>query len=604
LDQTARLGQRVSSILGIVFAVMGAAAPARAAPAPGSLVWYRSDAGVALNGSNVATWADQSGHGNTAWMTTATRQPAYVSNVVNGLPVIRFNGAQSLVFTTAISPQTFTVFVVGKNSMPSETFSMILGPGGSFPNNQLRWENGTQALFVGTGNNLPATTVSIGNTRVNHVLSARFNGSVMNVYRDGSLVASPAFTTSGPWTLDQIGAWYSTYFMQGDLAELIVYASSLSDADMGQTTSYLQSKYALPSSSSGGGAGSVATGTFHSCGITSSGGAKCWGYNANGGLGDGTTTDRATPTAVSGLASGVAAIGVGGYHSCALTTAGGLKCWGNNGNGQVGNGQVGSSVLTPVDVSGLTSGVSAIAGGEFYTCALTTSGGVKCWGDNADGELGDGTQSNRATPVNVSGLTSGVKAIAAGYSHTCALTTSGGVKCWGYNVNGELGIGELGNGTTHPIDRLVPMDVVGLTSGVAAITAGFGSGCALTTSGGVKCWGNGTPSPADVPGLTSGVTAIAANTTATQTCALLTGGSVQCWGDNSHGQLGNGTTTSSSTPVAVSGLTSGVTAIAASGYHTCARTSGGVVCWGDNASGDLGNGSTTQSAVPVSVSGL
>ena len=594
MNPIARFGQRISRLLGVVVAVVCAAAPARAAPASGSLVWYSADSsGIGFNGSNVASWPDLSGHGNTAWMNNTARQPLYVSNVINGLPVIRFDGTRSLVFTTAISPQTFTVFVVGKNSMPTETFSMILGPGGNFPNNQLRWETGTQALFVGTGNNLPVTTVTIGNTRVNHILSARFNGSVMNVYRDGTLVASPAFTTSGPWTLDQIGAWYSTYFMQGDLAELIVYASSLSDADMSQTTSYLQSKYALPS----GGGGSLAAGTYHSCGVTSSGGAKCWGYNANGGIGDGTTTDRATPTFVSGLSSGVAATGVGGYHSCAVTTAGGLKCWGNNGNGEVGNGQVGASILTPVDVSGLTSGVAAVTGGEFFTCARTTSGAVKCWGYGGDGELGNGTTASSSTPVAVSGLTSGVKAIATGYNYACALTASGGVKCWGDNVNRELGDGTQTN-------RSAPVDVIGLTSGVAAISAGFGTACALTTSGGVKCWGGGASSPADVPGLTSGVTAIAANTTAFHTCALLSGGSVKCWGDNSHGQLGNGTTTSSSTPVAVSGLTSGVTAIAASGYHSCARTSSGLVCWGDNANGDLGNGTTTQSTVPVSVSGF
>jgi alpha-tubulin suppressor-like RCC1 family protein len=346
-----------------------------------------------------------------------------------------------------------------------------------------------------------------------------------------------------------------------------------------------------------------AVGYGHTCALTTGGGAKCWGWNLYGQLGHGTTADSSTPVDVF-ITGGVSAVSAGGAHACALTTGGGAKCWGRNDLGQLGIGTTANSSV-PANVTGLTSGVATVSAGGLHTCALTTGGGVKCWGDNTLGELGNGTATGpescsfspcSRTAVDVTGLTSGVATVSGGNGHTCALTTGGGVKCWGSN-----GYGQLGNGTTT--NSSTPVDVTGLTSGVAAVSAGGYHTCALTTGGGVKCWGansdgqlgNGTTTssstPVDVTGLTSGVAAASAGSN--DTCALTTGGGVKCWGDNSYGQLGNGTTTDSSTAVDVTGLTSGVAAVSA-GLHACAVIAGGgLKCWGDNFYGQLGNGTTT-----------
>jgi len=219
---------------------------AQAAPASGAIMWMRADVGVTVNINKITTWADQSGFGHNGTMTVVGRQPDLVLGALNGLPVIHFGGAQSLNIASPPSPQNFTIFIVGRNSNPTETPSMIMGPTGNFPNNQIRWENGSQALFVGTGNNLPVVTSPIGNTRTYHALSVRYDGSSMRVYRDGGLVSTSFFTTTGPFTLASIGSYYAQAFMTGDLAEILIYPQALSDTDRATTNSYLSTKYGLP----------------------------------------------------------------------------------------------------------------------------------------------------------------------------------------------------------------------------------------------------------------------------------------------------------------------------------------------------------------------
>jgi alpha-tubulin suppressor-like RCC1 family protein len=219
----------------------------------------------------------------------------------------------------------------------------------------------------------------------------------------------------------------------------------------------------------------------HTCVVTTVGGVKCWGDNNRGGLGDGTMTPSSSPVDVMGLASGVTAIAAGDRYSCALTSGGGVRCWGYNEFGQLGDG-TNTDRATPVDVTGLPSGVSAIDARGEHTCALLTAGGVKCWGANINGQLGDGTTASSGVPVDVAGLTSGVSAIAVGGEHSCALTSGSGLKCWGLNAKGQVGIG-----TTTDSDP--PVDVAGLAGGVSAVAAGFYHVCGITKDGGVTCWG-------------------------------------------------------------------------------------------------------------------
>jgi alpha-tubulin suppressor-like RCC1 family protein len=304
------------------------------------------------------------------------------------------------------------------------------------------------------------------------------------------------------------------------------------------------------------GVSAISAGGSHTCALTVSGGVKCWGFNSDGELGNGTTTDSKIPVNVSGLASGIIAISAGYEHTCVLTSSGAVKCWGYNGEGQLGNGTNTNSSV-PVDVSGLLSGVRAISAGGLHTCALTAFRGVQCWGYNLMGQLGDGTTTDSNVPVNVSGLASGVSAISAGMDHACALTASGGSKCWGYNWQGNLG-----NGTNT--NSAVPVDVSGLASGVRAISAGKYHTCTLTSSAGAKCWGynmtgqlgNGTSNdsnvPANVSGLSSGVSAISGG--GYHTCAITSSGGVMCWGYNVDGELGNGKNTDSNIPVNVVGF--------------------------------------------------
>jgi alpha-tubulin suppressor-like RCC1 family protein len=197
---------------------------------------------------------------------------------------------------------------------------------------------------------------------------------------------------------------------------------------------------------------SVSSGFWHTCAVTSAGAAQCWGENEYGQLGIGSTTNSAVPVTVAGLSSGVVAVSAGGDHTCALTSAGAVVCWGLNYLGQLGDGSTTDSAV-PVKVAGLPSSAVAISARGSHTCAVLAGGEIACWGDNGNGQLGNGATTPSAVPVPVLGVSSAI-AVSAGGGYTCALTSTGAVVCWGDNGNGQLG-----NEST--VGSLVPVEVVG-----------------------------------------------------------------------------------------------------------------------------------------------
>lgn len=353
----------------------------------------------------------------------------------------------------------------------------------------------------------------------------------------------------------------------------------------------------------------ISSGFGHVCALTTSGGVKCWGNNEFGELGDGTTTNRSIPVDVPGLTSGVKAVAAGSGYTCALTIAGGVKCWGWNETGQLGDGTT-TDRLTPVAVSGLSQGVTAIAA-SGHTCALTIVGGVKCWGVNFTGQLGDGTTIDRLAPVDVSGLTSGVTSISAGNDGNCVLMSNGGAKCWGSNFDGELG-----DGTTTA--RLTPVDVLGLTAPITAIGGGFRHTCALTTTQLVECWGDNawyelgdidfsdqySTSPLIVSNLTN-VTSLSTNWGDTQTCVVEDSnpdGVVTCWGSfyffagMIYPYFSVGRADQFADAVSVS-----AGAEQLEDFFCAVTHEGGVKCLGANTDGELGNGTTSSDYIATAV---
>ena len=317
----------------------------------------------------------------------------------------------------------------------------------------------------------------------------------------------------------------------------------------------------------------ISAGIAHACAVTASGGVLCWGANDFGQLGDGTTATPANPASVVGLpaTATVTSVATGSDYTCALTSSGNIWCWGDNSAGQLGDGTFTQSsvpvqVLNPSGDAAL-SGVIAIAAGQNHTCAVAGDGSALCWGDNSHGELGNGSFLGSNLPVPVSGLTSTVAAISAGSYFTCAVTTGETALCWGEDSSGQLGGGSA-VGDSVPTAVVVGVSSTAQLNGVVAISAGVENACAVAT-----------------------------------------GGTVFCWGANTSGQLGNGTTGApSSVPVAVlnpdgQSALGGVTTVKGGLDDFCAVTGAGAAyCWGANQRAQIGEASDAGTNLPAPVS--
>ncbi|HET9049492.1 MAG TPA: hypothetical protein VFN29_11095 [Chiayiivirga sp.] len=382
-----------------------------------------------------------------------------------------------------------------------------------------------------------------------------------------------------------------------------------------------------------GGIVQITAGARHTCALAGDGGVWCWGANWSGQTGSGQSGQnlramRVLDEAGQGYLSDVMRVDAGAWHTCAQGLAGGsvaLWCWGENFHGQLGK-SIGAPSQWPVRVvdssgQGQMASVGAIAAGTSHSCAMTGTGNVWCWGQDTDGQLGNGNFVSRLLPSRAgssggSDIWTGASMVSAGGYHSCALDGEHTVWCWGLNSNGQLGDGSSQAFGWSAVPRHVSdASGQGVLSTIAEVDTGEEYSCALSDAGAVWCWGSnyqgqlgdGSTTPRSRPVQVLGLPDIRHLALgARHACAIAVDGALWCWGENGSGQLGDGSTTDRTSALPVQGL-SGVTEASAGYKHTCAIASGmgvssGVAwCWGDNAKGQLGSGNTASSTVPAVV---
>jgi len=358
----------------------------------------------------------------------------------------------------------------------------------------------------------------------------------------------------------------------------------------------------IPVSSGLSGVFDIAANYHHTC-VTNMAGdtVRCAGNDSNGQIGDhGAPTYVMVPTSSMPL-GGFETIAGGNAHGCGIRN-GDAYCWGENRYGQLGRGDLIADAWPAVVESSVMPGAfEGVGVGDRHSCAVLMGGNVQCWGGNDHGQLGDGTTTQHALPIEVS--VSGATQIAAGTAHTCTVLSSGGVRCWGLGSSGQLGHDALADSST-PLSVLMPLGQFHVElSDATQVTAGTAHSCA-TTSSGVRCWGSnsqgqlgiGNTTDSDIAVLVEGVSQLVEKVVAGSafTCAL-EDGTVSCWGDNSNGQLGNGVgqgneLVPTSVLVGPQDTLVGASAITAGQRHACAVVNGGVSCWGDNGYAQIGEG--------------
>lgn len=343
----------------------------------------------------------------------------------------------------------------------------------------------------------------------------------------------------------------------------------------------------------------------HMCVARSDGTAACFGGNDLGQLGDGTTTRSASPVDVrgaSGPLADVVQVAAGRGHTCARLTSGAVHCWGDDGEGQLGNGAAGSS-RTAAAAPVLT-GAVFVASGEGHSCAIVTGGGVRCWGRDAEGQLGDGPGADRSdVPVTVVDEANNplrdVTWIALGSLHSCAVGTDGAVRCWGRGEEGQAGPQRT------RVERATL--VAGLTA--TRVSAGRSHTCALTTDGALSCFGSNregqlgdAASARTAPVAVRDLTGVErASAGARHTCAVTGDRLAWCWGANENHRLGDGGETERGVPGRVDGLAN-VQSVSAGGGNTCAvQSDGRLTCWGANTLGQVGDGRADHRTRPSEV---
>jgi alpha-tubulin suppressor-like RCC1 family protein len=360
----------------------------------------------------------------------------------------------------------------------------------------------------------------------------------------------------------------------------------------------------------------IATGDNHTCGITLNNDLKCWGKNTYGQLGDGTNTNRLVPTLID---SGVkySFVSLGNNHTCGITTlAQGqiLKCWGRNSTFELGLGvdppnnstdPIGAFENLPQIVD---TGISYlwVATSNRTTCGITTSNKLKCWGDNNYGQIGDGTTTDKSSPVPIDTNTDYIRVSlgSAKYGTTgCGITTTGILKCWGASFTGALGVVLDRTSTSESLPK-----VVDANESYMRVDVGEHHTCGITQNNVLKCWGTNTYGQLGI--LPSIIIPTAVNnnlyskiaTGRKHTCAITTSGVMQCMGDNYYGQLGNQNSSDDlKTPVAADSSET-YSKVAVTDYSTCGITNLGVLkCWGRNNYGQI-TGGTISSLLPVVVS--